>query len=169
MFSEWENKPKKLVIFSLVCLAITVFLLIWLIIYLDVKPGHKHRIFNNHMVIFLKSAIWGVGIIGGVLMGWGQSLRLRYIAKPNSSFRRSVSSILSGILLCLWSIERLIIGISPEGAYDYLGSIGIKPYGIWYSFDAVIAAVMLIPTATCGAYLIAKGLNPSPLDGGPEH
>ena len=168
MFSTWTHNPRTALILSLVCLAVTVSLLIGLIVYLDVKPGHKHRIFNNQPVVLLKLALWGAGIVGGVLLGWGRSLNLRLAAGPDAVFRRRAAPVIFGILLCLWSIERLILGISPVGTYDYLGAIGIKPPGIWYGFDAVVAALIMIPTAVLGAYFIAKGLIPAPRDEAPE-
>ena len=169
MSSNLNKRTKILLILSFVCLAITVTSFIWLTIYLDVKPGHSHRIFNNQIVIYLKSTIWVVSIASGLLLGWCKAIILRSNANPDSPFRRRVKPIIFGILLCLWSIERLVIGISPVGTYDYLGSIGIKPSGIWYNFDAVIAAVILILTATCGAYLTTKGLIPSPVGDNSEH
>jgi len=142
---------KKSRVIALVFLVISVVLLAALIIYLDVKPNHHHRTDNNQVVVFLKFTMWVFGFLGGGLLSWANALRSRTISELPLS-RKPALSIL-GILLILWSIDRLLLGVAPEGPTIF----GARP-GIWYGFPAVVAAVISFVTVTNGSFLFSKGL-----------
>jgi hypothetical protein len=117
-------------------------------------------------VVYLKTSIWFFSIFAGIFSGWFKAKMNRLEALPKAPDQRSIPAAIFGALLCLWSIERLVIGISPVGTYDTLGLMGIKPEGIWYNFDAVVAAIIMILAAAFGGYVATKGLIPFPRGNG---
>ncbi len=111
--------------------------LIILIVGLEVAPGQQHLV-DRQMVNTVKSLIWFFGLVGGSLIGWAITLRVQS--------RRNLSLLIPGILLILWSMERLFLGIAPE-------------YDSFYGFSAVIAAIIMIVIVTLGGFLVARWLT----------
>lgn len=130
-------KHKLLLIFGVLALLVSVISLIILIVGLEVAPGHQ-RLVDRQMVNTVKSLIWFFGLVGGSLIGWAMTLRVRS--------RRNLSLLIPSILLILWSIERLFLGIAPE-------------YDSFYGFSAVIAAIIMIVIVTLGGFLVARWLS----------
>lgn len=130
-------KHKLLLIFGVLALLVSVISLIILIVGLEVAPGHQHLV-DRQMVNTVKSLIWFFGLVGGSLIGWAMTLRVRS--------RRNLSLLIPSILLILWSIERLFLGIAPE-------------YDSFYGFSAVIAAIIMIVIVTLGGFLVARWLT----------
>lgn len=157
---------KLYVIFGIMGMAailVSLVSLIILIIYLDVKPGHRHLVSSNQKVNTLKLLIWCFGLLGGGLTGWATALRTRYRVGLNVPISRKLILLIPGALLILWSIERAILGIAPISSRIILTPIGVTvSKGPWYDFSAVIAAVILVITATLGGFIIARGLTPMP-------
>ena len=126
-----------LLIVGVLGLLFSVISLIILIVGLEIAPGHQHLV-DRQMVNTVKSLIWFFGLVGGSLIGWAMTLRVRS--------RRNLSLLIPSILLILWSIERLFLGIAPE-------------YDSFYGFSAVIAAIIMIVIVTLGGFLVARWLS----------
>lgn len=137
---------------GIVFLVTSVVSLIILIVHLDVALGEQ-SLANSQTVNTLKSLIWWSGLIGGGLMGWATSLRSRSRSSPGVPFQRRFLLLIPGALLFLWSIERLVFGVSPE---FYM------PQGPFYGFSAVVGALILVVVVASGVFFIVCGLIPVP-------
>lgn len=119
---------------------------------LDVTPGYYNYGVDSQTVNTSKTLIWCFGLLGGGLIGLATALRSRSRIGPGVASSRKLILLIPGILLILWSIERLIFGIAP----DY----GL--YGRFYDFSAAVAAIILIIIVPFGGFLMVRGLIPMP-------
>lgn len=110
---------------------------------------------NQQKIEILKSLVWASGFLGGGLMGWANTLRLRLRSDSDATFHRRWPLLIPGTLLTLWSVERLVRGVAPE---DDLLARAFQVTNA-YEFPVVVAAIMLSVLVTYGGFLLASGVG----------
>lgn len=140
-------------ILGIVTLVVSVIMLFALLITLDVGPGESRRAGSDmvNTVNGLKVAIWSFALVGGGLLGYTSAVRRR--SRPGASktlAKQLILSIVGGLLLA-WSIERMAYGVAPTLSL-WLG-------GLWYGFEAAVAAVLMNLSAFFGAFSLSRGLK----------
>lgn len=151
----WTGKWRLWQILGILFLAASVISLFALLINLEPEPGHS-KLVSSQTVNTLKSLIWWTGLIGGGLIGWATVLRSRSRTSPGVPFQRRFILLIPGALLFLWSIERLVFGVSPD---HYMS------HGPFYGFSATIAAIIMVLAVASGVFFIVRGLIPMPRGG----
>jgi len=134
-------------ILGIVALVVAAVALVALLVNLEVKPGHYH-LADSNMVNTLKVVIWFFGLVGGGLLGYTSAVRLRSRPGAGKTPTRSTILLVVGVLLLLWSIERMMMGVTPE---YYRGDT-------FYGLSAVVAAVLMVLSAAFGAFFLSRGL-----------
>jgi hypothetical protein len=166
---EWikniEIKNHMLLTFSgTLALVVSVALLIMLITHIDIyKPGYYHFDTSSDKVFILRSLVWLFGLLGGILIGWGTTPKLRSRIGTSVQSRRRMTYdfflLISGFLLILWSIERMTLGIAPELVSSWSIERMTVSHSLLYGFSAVVAAIIMVITVTFGGFLITRGVS----------